>query len=831
MKAVVMAGGEGSRLRPLTVSRPKPMVPIVGRPVMEHILHLLKEHGITDVVVTVQYMASAIEDYFGDGTQLGMRIAYSREEIPLGTAGSVKNAEHLLTEPFLVISGDAMTDYNLSDIIRYHQEKKALATLTLAHVANPLEYGVITTGENGHIQQFLEKPSWGEVFSDTINTGIYVLDPKIFSYFEKERVFDFSQDLFPMMLEKGDPLYGYIAEGYWCDIGNLATYMQANADLLHGRVNIPVPGTDIGGRVWVEEGVEIDPDAQIFGPVYLGHDCKIKGGVIVHGPSCVGPYTIADNHAQIDRSVIWNNSYIGERAELRGALVGTSCTVKGKAVMFEGAVIGDHSVINESAIVQAGVKIWPNKEIETGAVIANSIIWGSQGRRALFGRYGVTGLVNVDITPDFAARLGAAYGAVLAKGAVICVNRDDHRTPRMIKRAIISGLPSAGVNVWDLESVPLPVARYYVRTTDAAGGVHIRLSPFDPRTVDIKFFDQYGLDISKNIERKIENLFFREDFRRVYLDDIGNISYAPAVAERYTAAFRRAIDVDLIRRRNFRLVVDYGHGASVNILSPLFNAVSADIIALNATRDPIRYSRTAEEFDRDKQVLASVTGTLKADMGVRIDTAGERIYVVDELGRQIDGGHLMGVMTDLILRGQSGGSVVVPVTVPSVVEAIAGKQQGHITRTKVMPQALTTAAASDGTVLVGDGNGGFVFPELHPAFDGMFALMKLLEALARFNAKLSEVVDQLPPYHMIRTQVNCPWEYKGKVMRMLSEQYHKHRDEAIDGVRIDLGPEEWVLVLPDADRPLFHVLAESRSRDAAQALADKYARVVSGLQH
>jgi mannose-1-phosphate guanylyltransferase/phosphomannomutase len=401
----------------------------------------------------------------------------------------------------------------------------------------------------------------------------------------------------------------------------------------------------------------------------------------------------------------------------------------------------------------------------------------------------------------------------------------------MIKRAIISGLPSAGVNVWDLETVPLPVARYYVRTTDAAGGVHIRLSPFDPRTVDIKFFDQYGLDISKNTERKIENLFFREDFRRVYLDDIGNISYAPAVAERYMTAFRQAIDVDLIRKRHYRLVVDYGHGASVNILSPLFNTIGADIIALNATRDPIRYSRTAEEFDRDKQVLASVTGTLKADVGVRIDTAGERIYVVDELGRQIDGGQLLAVMTDLILRGGSGGAIAVPVTVPSVVETVATKQKGHITRTKVMPQALTTAAASDGTVLVGDGNGGFVFPELHPAFDGMFALMKLLEALARFNAKLSDVVDQLPPYHMIRTQVNCPWEYKGKVMRMLSEQYHKHREEAIDGVRIDLGPEEWVLVLPDADRPLFHVLAESRSRDAAQALADKYARVVSGLQH
>src|SRR5579871_7044527 len=241
MKAVVMAGGEGSRLRPLTVTRPKPMVPIVGRPVMEHILNLLKTHGITDVVVTVQYMASAIEDYFGDGSQFGMNIAYSREEVPLGTAGSVKNAEELLDEPFLVISGDALTDFNLTEIINFHNERKAMATITLAHVPNPLEFGVIITDDRGHITQFLEKPSWGEVFSDTINTGIYVLDPKIFSYFEKDKQFDFSQELFPMMLRKGDPIYGYIASGYWCDVGNLAEYMRANADALTGKVEIEIP--------------------------------------------------------------------------------------------------------------------------------------------------------------------------------------------------------------------------------------------------------------------------------------------------------------------------------------------------------------------------------------------------------------------------------------------------------------------------------------------------------------------------------------------------------------------------------------------------------------
>jgi mannose-1-phosphate guanylyltransferase/phosphomannomutase len=826
-----MAGGEGSRLRPLTVSRPKPMVPIVGRPVMEHILTLLKQHNIRDVVVTVQYMASAIEDYFGDGGQLGLRISYSREETPLGTAGSVKNAEDVLTEPFLVISGDALTDFHLADIVKFHKDKKSVATLTLAHVSNPLEYGVIITDEAGHITNFLEKPSWGEVFSDTINTGIYVLDPMIFSYIPAGRQYDFSQELFPRLLREGKPIFGYIAEGYWCDIGNLATYMQANADMLSGQVKLPIPGVDQGGRIYTEEGVQIADDAQIFGPAYLGRDAKVRAGAIIHGPSVIGPYTIVDARAQIDRSVAWNNCYIGERAELRGALVGTSTSIKSRAVMFEGTVVGDHSLINEGAIIQPQVKIWPNKEIEAGAVISQSIIWGSQGRRSLFGRYGVTGYINVDITPDFAARLGAAFGAVLPQGSRVCVNRDAHRTPRMIKRAVIAGLPSAGLNVWDLEAVPLPVARYYVRTTDAVGGVHIRLSPFDPRTVDIKFFDQKGQDISKNTERKIENLFFREDFRRVYLDDIGTIEYAPNVIGKYTAPFLRALDVELMRTRRHRLVVDYAHGASVDVLAQIFNEIGADVIALNATRDPTRYSRTADEFDRDMQVLANITGTLKADLGVRIDTAAERMFVVDDRGQLLEGGKLLAAMADLVLRSRKGGTIAVPVTVPSIIETVAQEYGGKVIYTKVMPQSQTNAATQDSVVMVGDGAGSFVFPELHPAFDAMFALMKLLELLARFDMRLSEVVDQLPPYYLIRTQVNCPWEYKGKVMRILSEQYRERREEPIDGVKIDLGAEEWVLVLPDADRPLFHVLAEARSRDSAQALADKYARVVSGLQH
>lgn len=832
MKAVVMAGGEGSRLRPLTIRRPKPMVPIAGKPVMEHILDLLKRHGITEVVVTVQYLASNIEDYFGNGSQLGMRITYSREDVPLGTAGSVKNAEEQLTEPFIVISGDALTDYNLTDVIKYHQEKKSLATLLLAHVHNPLEYGVIITNEDGHITQFLEKPSWGEVFSDTINTGIYVLDPQIFSYFEKNKQFDFSQELFPMMLKKGDPIYGYVApSGYWCDVGNLSEYMRANADVLQGHVDVNIPAKNIGNGIWCEEGVEISEEAQLFGPVYLGHDCKVRAGAIIHGPSTIGHYTIVDERAQVDRSFVWSNSYIGERSELRGAIVGSSTSIKSKAVMFEGSVIGDNSIIQEGAIIQPNIKIWPDKEIEAGAVINTSIIWGSQGRRGLFSRYGVSGLVNVDLTPEFATKLGAAYGAILPKGSVVGINRDSNRPSRMIKRGIVAGMPSAGVNVHDINRVPLPVARYFVRNTDATGGVHVQVSPYDQRVIDIKFFDQGGMDINKTTERKIENLFFREDFRRVYLDEIGAIEVLDdsEIQSLYLESFNKTVDFSAVRRRKYQLVVDYAHGSTIQMLPGIFNRLGCEVIVLNTSAEDITVSRSLDEVNKDMERLATISLALKTDMGIRIDPSGERISVVDDKGRVLDGMKLLAVMTSLFLRQHRGGTVAAPVTAPSALQHIAKHYDGYIQHTKVLPHAMMTAASREGVILVGDGRGGFVFPTMQPNFDGMLAIARLLELLATFQMKLSEVVDDLPAYYMSSTRVSCAWENKGKVMRILSEQYRERRAKPIDGIKIDLG-KEWVLVLPDADSPLFHVVAESVSNEQAQALAEKYARVVSGLQ-
>lgn len=838
MKAVVMAGGEGSRLRPLTVGRPKPLVPIVNKPVMGHILDLLKRHGFTEVIVTVRYMATAIQDFFEDGRSLGMKLTYVVEEVPLGTAGGVKNAAPYLDDTFLVISGDALTDFDLTSIMQAHRDSGAQATITLTRVPNPLDFGVILTDDAGHITQFQEKPSWGEVISDTVNTGIYVLEPEVLDFIPEHTNYDFAGELFPNMLAMGLPVIGHVAEGYWCDVGSIDEYRRANADLLYGKVKLPEPiGNDIGGGIWIGDDVEISASAQLFGPIYLGDGVKIKGNVTLYGPCVVRDYTIIDAYSRLERSILWRNNYVGENCELRGAIVTRQSSIKSKVVVFEGAVISDNCIIGESATIHTDVKLWPRKEIEAGATIKDSIIWASHGRRALFGRYGVTGVVNVDITPEFAAKLGAALGATLPKGSYVAINRDVHRASRMFKRALISGLPGTGLNVWDLGTVPTPVARYFVRQDpDTSAGIHVRISPFDQRVVDIRFIDRFGMNQNKNTERAVEHTFFREDFRRAYLDEIGQIQYARRPVETYIEGFFRQIDSDAIRKAGFRIVIDYSHGLAGETFAQILNRLDVDVVPLNARMDETKLAMLQGEFRSNLERMAKIVGVLDADLGIQLDVAGEKLYIVDEQGRILDDITAAALMLELALQNHNGSTAVTPVTMPSGFDTIASWRHSRLQRISNNSQSLMAAANNENILLGVDGNGSFIFPAFHPAVDGMIAAAKLLEYLARYRrdiAKyrihLSEIVRYLPPFRLAEALAPCPTALKGAVMRQLNERYGTRNHEQIEGVRIQRGPGEWVHLAPDAESPVFSIVAEAGSEERAQALVDEYRAIVTGM--
>ena len=835
MKAVIMAGGEGSRLRPLTLHRPKPMIPLVNRVVAAHIADLLRRNQFTDVVATLQYRAEDIQNYFGDGHGFGINIQYSVEPHPLGTAGSVKYAMPVLgaDEPFLVISGDALTDFNLQAILEFHKRVGALATLTLTRVPNPLEYGVIALDGDGRIEAFIEKPSWGQVISDTVNTGIYVLSPELLDEIEPDVSVDFSRDIFPKLLARGAPLYGYIADGYWTDVGTFDEYHKASADILTRRVDVGKIGDQLRDGIYIEEDVEIADDAELYAPIFIGHGARIRSGAVIHGPTVIRPNVIVDNRAHIDRSIVWQNAYIGQAVELRGAIIATRSSVGARAVIFEGAVLGDQVNVGEGAVIHPNVKVWPQKRVEAGATLRSSLIWGSQARRTLFGRYGVTGLVNVDLTPEFATRLGAAFGATLAKKQTVIINRDPHRSPRMIKRAIIAGLPSAGIDVIDIKTTPIPVARYFTRVMNAGGGIHVRLSPYDPRTVDIRFFARDGLNLSKTTERAIENIFFREDFRRVYMDEIGRIDEMDGAAEkRYADDFIKTLNASAIEKAKFQIVVDYANGPASSVLPSLLTRLGVDVVALNERLDETKISLEQQEFQRALDRLGAITAAVGAHLGVRIDVGGERIWLVDQKGNKLSGGMAAAVLTELLLRSEDARNqtIAIPLNLPNLFDALAEKHGAHVLRVKNDHQALMEAAQDPSVRLALNGGGDFIFPAFQSAMDGLMALVKLLELLALHQTTLLETVRGLPVFHIAQRRVYCAWEHKGAVLRVLNEQNHNRIISNTDGVKLRLTPNEWVLITPDADSPFFHIYAEGATRDGSNAHADRYARIVEGLR-
>jgi mannose-1-phosphate guanylyltransferase/phosphomannomutase len=827
VKAVVMAGGEGTRLRPLTSNQPKPMVPVVGKPCMEHILELLKQHGFEDVVVTLAFMPQAIRSYFGTGDTMGLAIEYSVEEQPLGTAGSVRLASDALDDTFLVISGDALCDVDLGALVTAHREREAAVTIGLKSVANPLEFGIVVTDEDGRIERFLEKPSWGQVFSDTINTGIYVLEPEVLKHVPPDRPFDFSKELFPLLLEMGRPLYGHVLDGYWQDIGDLEQFRQANFDALEERVRLNIPGIRLRGNVWVGEGVEIDDVEGVEGPAFVGNYCRLARD------SSVGAYSVLSNsvtlreRARISRSVIDASTHVGRSSLVEGAIVGRSCDIRDHVRIQEGAAVGDEVTIGSEATVMPGVRIYPYKEVESGSQIHESLIWESRATSRLFDRDGVSGLVNVDLTPETAVRLAAALGTALKRGARVVASRDAPAACRMLKRSMISGLNSTGVDVADLRVSPPAISRHVLKTQGFAAAIHVGASAADPEIVQIRIFEPPGIQLTAALEKEIEKHFTRGELRRAAFDEIGAVSYPARVRESYAQDILDRLDVEAIRARGFRAVVDLGYSAASFVLPLVVGPMGVETVTTHGFFTDQRETTTrslAQAVGHTKQIVTAVA----ADLGAVYDRSAERVVLIDERGQEIPVEQTLLLFLQLLAASGREGVVAIPTTVTHQVEHVLEGSRLEVRRTQASLAALTHAASEDGIVFAGAVGGGYVFPEFTPAYDGIAALAKLLELLAPTGRSLSGLVADLPRSTRVHRQLACPWGQKGLVMRVLNERLQGREVDLLDGIKV-IDERGWSLVLPDPDEPLIHLYAEGATPDDSDALEAELEAMVAEI--
>lgn len=824
MKAVVMAGGESTRLRPLTCKHPKPMVPVLSRPVMEYIIELLKSHGFDDIIVTLFYLPREIRHHFGDGSQFGVKLRYFVEEFPLGTAGSVRNAIKYLDEPFLVISGDTLTDINLTEVVNFHREKQAVATLALTKVDNPLEYGVVMTDDDGRITRFLEKPSWAEVFSDTVNTGIYVLDPVIFDYYQDKQVFDFSKDLFPLLMAKGDPLYATLRGEYWCDVGNLQQYRQANYDLLAGRVKARIDAQEVKPGVYVQHGAQIEPEARLEGPCFIGTGSKIRKDVKIGAYSVVGQHCDVNQGASIKRSVLWDRVFIGKKAELRGAIGCHNAMIKTQCSVLEGAVLGDDSVLGGKSLVRMDVRVWPDKNIEPGSTLNANVIWGTRMSKFLFGSRGVSGLINLEITPEFAAKLGAAYGTVVGAGKSVALSCDGTKASKMLKRAFISGLLSTGVSVYDMGSTSGGVMRYIIRLLQVDGGVHIRQAIEDETALLVEFLDKRGFNIHKNTERKIENIFSRDGFNRVDAESIGEVVFLTNIIAQYLEGVLRSTNYKAIQSSKFKVALCFDSDDFSSILPALMQKLGCQVVIPESF---VRHPKlvTLEDIAQAQEGLIETVIREKADLGVIVDRSTERLRLIDEKGNVLSEDTIITMLSYLLLKLTSGRAVNIPVTAPKLIEELAQEYDGWVMKSMPRNPGLVVGSVGESRVFFE----GDEIPEYQLLTDAITSLVKILELMAVEKRRLSELVESMPTFHIMKQDVHCPADQKGKVMRLLVEEFKENKLELTEGVRI-IHDEGWSLILPDDEEPIFTIYTEATSLEMANEITKKYVAILNQMR-
>jgi len=507
-----MAGGEGSRLRPLTCDCPKPMLRLLNRPLMEYALQLLKKHGVQEIAATLGYLPDTISDYFGDGAAFGVRLHYYIETTPLGTAGSVGQARKFLDEPFFVLSGDGITDFDLSAALQFHRERGALATLILKQCARPQEYGMVVTDGEGRILSFHEKPGRSDIFSDKINTGIYILEPELLKYIPETGSCDFGHDLFPALVEKGLPLYGYTAEGYWCDVGDVAAYLRVHADALDGRIHLEALPDGRNTPVYIAPGAQIDPGATIGPYSVIGPDCRVA----------------AD--ASIKRSVLFGGVQVARGAQLRGCVACTNASIGENASLFEESVVGTASSIGSRATLPPGVKLWPEKHLPEGERPEENIVWGSRREQRF-----VSGALQLD-SPAQAAR--AAQACAVQMGArEILMGRSGSTVAAAMWHAAAAGAMAQGVRIIDAGPCTLPQLRHCLGMLHCDAAMFIDTAALMPLNVR-------GACLEEKEQRGILKCLERLDFPRPFRSITPPVQEATGCTAAYIASAAAAFRAD-----------------------------------------------------------------------------------------------------------------------------------------------------------------------------------------------------------------------------------------------------------------------------------------------
>ena len=767
MKAVIMAGGEGSRLRPMTCTVPKPMARILGKPIIEYVFDTLVSGGVTHAAVTLGYLPHIIENAYEQGYK-NMTLDFIREEEPLGTAGSVKNAASGFDEPFVVISADAMCDFDIEKIMLYHKASGAMVTVVATDVDDPREYGIIKVGEENRVRGFLEKPSWSQAVSSLANTGVYIINPECLKLIPKGKKYDFAADLFPLMLEKNMPVYCYHTDGYWCDVGNTDAFLRCQRDAFDEKFSPPVKQS--AGGIYVRDKLPAG-DYGINPPVYIGSDVEIADGAVI------GPYAVIDNNcfigenARIRRSTVLENSSLAAESSVTGTVICTGAALKKGASMFEGSVAGSGCVIGEGASVKPGVFVWPGKIIGAGTVVSDNVKYGNI-RTDFLGDNGVDEKSGAILNAAACVKLGYAVSAS-GYGKKIGIGSDGTKKSSALHLALSAGLSDGGGTVWDFGECFEAELDFLVNRCALNSGMFVSCTEENR----ISLCGKNGLPPCRAFEREIENAVNRGEFRMTDNKTVGEIHDMSGLKMLYFQELMKQSDV-------------------------LFNGFSASVNCEN---------------DKISDIMRSCfyrTGTgEKTETVFFINAQGTHVYAETENGK-ISFEKLLAICCLDEMR--KGGDVAVPYSAPSYLDSAAEKYGRRVMR------YLTTPADNS------DASARRLAAEQIFVRDALFMCAKLVSVMNERCMTLDMLASEIPEKYIERKifSVNFPASRLSDVIGGSGESVFSG-----EGVRL-IRNEGSLLVIPERGGDRIRVFAEADTMEAANELcADIEEKIRSVTEH
>ncbi len=762
MKAVIMAGGEGTRLRPLTCTLPKPMAKILGKPVIEYIFDLLCINGVTDAAVTLGYMPHIVEKKYEYGYK-NLNLEFIKEEEPLGTAGCVKNAAKNFKEPFVVISGDAICDFDLEKIMQYHKSSSAKITIVATDAHDPREYGVIKVGEHNRVVGFIEKPSWNQAISTLANTGVYIINPECLDLIPNGKKYDFASDLFPLMLERELPVFCYHTDRYWCDIGNTEAYLKCQRDMFDGKIDIPMNPT--AGGIYTENGLP-HGDYSVVPPVYIGGNVEIEDGAVI------GPYTVVDNNCYIGKnakakySVILENSWLASGSSVTGSLICSGAALKNRASMYEGSVAGSGCVIGEDAMITPGVSVWPGKIVGNGAKVSHNVKYGSV-KAEMLGENGIDEKNGARLNAETCVRLGLAVGNT-RNGKKTGVATDGTRTADVMRLAVIAGLSGSGSAVWDFGECFESQLNFLVNFCGLGAGLFIGAK--DEKYV--KICGEGGLSIPRFFEREIENGISGGEFKEISESEVKEISDMSSVKLLYIQ--------ELTKQAPYGL-----NGVGVKFKS---ENDSIRILLENCAFRLGAYENEKLVFEVDSS-------------GVRLSArSGNERYDYEKL-----------LAVCCLNEMRNGRDIAVPYDAPDFLDSLA-EGCGR----KAFRYLTTPADNSDSVARRLAAKQIFVR-------DGLFLAIKLLSVMKERECSLDSLVSEIPEKYIVKKYISVPFS-TADLSSLIGEEKVSIRND-FEGIRLvrDSGK---LLIVPERGGDKVKILAEADSMEAADELCSSVEEII-----